>query len=134
MSRSSQLIGYMKKANQFIEKHLTNRRDQMRVYQDMYEGYAGLSASLTPATYGMFDEWILQEWDYISPDGKEYIVKEKIQAEPWSSGPMYFMTLEFHPVDQSGEPFVPEEYLWPEDCEAYLQSGEYLKMRNLENA
>ena len=54
---------------------------------------------------GMFDEkYSLHKYTF--PDGKVYF--EKVQAEPWSSGPCFFLAL----VDEKGE-WVPES-LWPD--------------------
>ena len=55
---------------------------------------------------GMFDdEYALQK--YIFPDGRVYF--EEVQAKPFSSGPVFFLTLQ----DENGN-WVPES-LWAED-------------------
>jgi len=56
--------------------------------------------------FGMFDEeYSLVK--HILPDGR--VFSEYVQAEPWSSGPCFFLALK----DEKGEP-VPES-LWSQD-------------------
>ncbi|OHB21464.1 MAG: hypothetical protein A2939_02930 [Parcubacteria group bacterium RIFCSPLOWO2_01_FULL_48_18] len=55
--------------------------------------------------FGMFgDSYLLHEHTF--PDGRVYF--EKVQAEPWSSGPVFFLALQ----DENGD-WVPES-LWAE--------------------
>lgn len=60
--------------------------------------------------YGMFDdEYPL--YKYTFPDGKVYF--EKLQAAPWSSGPVHFLALQ----DEDGK-WVPESLWSAEDIMA----------------
>jgi hypothetical protein len=72
MSRSTQFIGLTPKALEFVSGlEIIENSDNF--------------------TTGMFEEEIhLGEWKY-----KEGYLREVIQAEPWSSGPMIFTTLRF---------------------------------------
>jgi len=108
MSRSTQYIGLTDRAHRFLKEH-----DSM------------MSCSENRCTKGMFEEDIpLGTWRITlrktSPtlgepaDQQHFIVREVVQAEPWSSGPMIFTCLEFD-FGQGDEDFRTRIFQWIED-------------------
>jgi len=94
MSRQTQYIGLTHRATEFVSK-LTRVENS------------------TNHTTGMCDEEVpLGEWTYTQKiptgwDNEEetfrvnyYRVKEVVQEEPWSGGPMIFTCLEFTPIQE----------------------------------
>ena len=97
MSRSTQFIGLNKRGIDFVSN--------MEVVQDKQN-----------QTLGMFDEVIpLGVW---RKDEKLYY--EKVQIEPWSSGPMIFTCIVEHNIETGF--LVIEETMWIEE---YVERNEY---------
>jgi hypothetical protein len=68
---------------------------------------------------GAWAENFLSLQEYVLPDGR--VIREYVQAEPWSSGPCYFLALE---EMIEGEWEVLVESLWTEAAIDRIVSGE----------
>lgn len=92
MSRSTQFIGLTKAAQDYIDSF--NLKDNLR-YLEQKNNDKDLFWEKR-STFGMFEEDIpLRTWRRFSPkSNKDILIREIVQATPWSSGPMIFTCLE----------------------------------------
>lgn len=114
MSRSDQLIGLNQWASELVQQTRTIVEEGTRYELDgkpldqfRREIQVPVAKVEVCGKYcGMFeDEYSLHR--YTMPDGKVY--QEYVQAQPWSSGPCFFLALE----DEDGKG-VPESF-WSEE-------------------
>lgn len=117
--RCTQLMGLSDRAHQLVEGEqvLAYTEQVMRVYPDGRTEpepdrpvfVSTVKQEPSGETYsGMLDEEEYRLNKYIFPDGRVYF--ERVQAEPWSSGPVIFLALQ----DEEGN-WIPES-LWPEEA------------------
>ena len=93
MSRSTQFIGLNKCAQRFIMECAIDNENNRKTWSEVE---------------GMFDEpypltsWICKLHSDAAAEDKTYLVREVVQAEPSSSGPMIFTCLEVVFDEQAG--------------------------------
>jgi len=115
--RADQIIGLNKWAENFVKGKpvLVYVEETTRVYSDGHEEIIEPEPVFEPSIQkdkserifiGMFgDEYPL--YKYTFPDGRVFF--ERVQAETWSSGPVFFLALQ----DEEGE--WVKVSLWPEE-------------------
>ena len=111
--RTDQMVGLNDRALSFLNKGEKKYTDYVhREYEDgtLKEfTQLGTEDNTKCEVFQEFEgAWNKMELNkYIFPDGTEYF--EYIQAEPWSSGPCYFLALK----DRNGN--IVQESLWTEE-------------------
>lgn len=86
MSRSTQYIGLNDYATRYVKNAIRKEEYEM--------------------TTGMFNEPVMGTIYYMPPPAgpnKEYILKETVQVDPWSSGPMIFTHLKAVLIKNNGQ-------------------------------
>lgn len=110
MSRTDQWVGLTDKANAYI--HFIKEKYKGRLISEKIL-LVGKDISLCgDEFYGT--QLTFQELDDNSPNS-HYIIREKIQMTPWSSGPMYFTCLSYACVkrlDKSEVQLHNDMYQW----------------------
>lgn len=121
--RCDQYIGLNKWAEKFVEGEIVQSLIKgTKTYPDgrvvPYEATC-TESTVEQRTYAVLDgAWtpeFLHLQEYTLPNGR--VIREYVQAEPWSSGPCYFLALEEMHIDHEGkEHWTPvEESLWSEE-------------------
>lgn len=128
MSRSDQWIGLTDTAAEFINQLRETYKE------DLIETNIVLVPS-SETLCGVTDfhgvQLVYNDKDLKSPNS-QYIIREKIQCAPWSSGPMYFTCLEYlcvKRIDNKEVMLIPELFGWvqviPSNFNGYTEHIDY---------